>query len=184
MNGSATADATLLDISALSPFDKNNSPPSGPADKTMFLIVNQTDVVTWVIDREPFTEPSVPIVYGDISSGWNSNTTRHLPLNSTIDIIMSISNQSMDTVRQTTLCSHHLRALPKSIVFLIEETNIAGQMGHPVHLHGHKFWVLGSGVGSFPYEAIADAPADLINIQDPPYRDTTGLPSQGWAAIR
>ncbi|EWY79239.1 hypothetical protein FOYG_17584 [Fusarium oxysporum NRRL 32931] len=78
----------------------------------------------------------------------------HLPINSTIDIIMSISNQSMD------------------------------MMGHPIHLHGHKFWVLGSGEGSFPYAAVTDAPADLINLRDPPYRDTMGLPSQGWAAIR
>lgn len=41
-------------------------------------------------------------------------------------------------------------------------------MGHPIHLHGHKFWVLGFGVGSFPYENINDAPTDLINLEDPP----------------
>lgn len=64
------------------------------------------------------------------------------------------------------------------------ETDIFEQMGHPIHLHGHKFWVLGSGVGSFPYDAIEDAPEELINLRDPPYRDTTGLPSQGWAVIR
>lgn len=99
INGSAKADAAQLDLSALSPFEDDNSPPSGPADETMSFVVNQTDVVTWVIDRAPFTEPDVPVVYGEISSGWNSNTTMHLPFNSTIDIIMSISNQSMDVVR-------------------------------------------------------------------------------------
>lgn len=57
-------------------------------------------------------------------------------------------------------------------------------MGHPIHLHGHKFWVLGSGGGTFSYATIADAPADLLNLENPPYRDTTGLPSQGWVAIR
>ena len=41
-------------------------------------------------------------------------------------------------------------------------------MGHPIHLHGHKFWVLGSAVGFFPYENINDAPTDLINLEDPP----------------
>ncbi|TVY74179.1 Laccase-1 [Fusarium oxysporum f. sp. cubense] len=154
INGSAKADAALLDPSALSPFDGHNSPPSGRPDKALSFVVSQTDIVTWVIDRAPFSEPDVPIIYGENSSGWNSNTTMHLPINSTIDIIMSISNQSMD------------------------------MMGHPIHLHGHKFWVLGSGEGSFPYAAVTDAPADLINLRDPPYRDTMGLPSQGWAAIR
>ncbi|EXL89950.1 Cupredoxin [Fusarium oxysporum II5] len=151
---SYNADAALLDPSALSPFDGHNSPPSGRPDKALSFVVSQTDIVTWVIDRAPFSEPDVPIIYGENSSGWNSNTTMHLPINSTIDIIMSISNQSMD------------------------------MMGHPIHLHGHKFWVLGSGEGSFPYAAVTDAPADLINLRDPPYRDTMGLPSQGWAAIR
>ncbi|ENH68238.1 Laccase-1 [Fusarium oxysporum f. sp. cubense race 1] len=101
INGSAKADAALLDPSALSPFDGHNSPPSGRPDKALSFVVSQTDI-----------------------------------------------------------------------------------MGHPIHLHGHKFWVLGSGEGSFPYAAVTDAPADLINLRDPPYRDTMGLPSQGWAAIR
>ncbi|RSL98516.1 hypothetical protein CDV31_012583 [Fusarium ambrosium] len=149
INGSAKPDAALLNPSTLSPFDSDNSPPSGQSDRTLSFVVSQTDIVTWVIDRAPFSEPDVPIVYGEISSGWASNTTIHLPINSTIDIIMKISNQSMD------------------------------MMGHPIHLHGHKFWVLGSGAGSFPYTAVTDAPADLINLEDPPYRDTISLPSQG-----
>ncbi|RMJ12506.1 hypothetical protein CDV36_007830 [Fusarium kuroshium] len=103
INGSAKADAALLDPLMLSPFDSDNSPPSGRSDRSLSFL---------------------------------------------------ISNQSMD------------------------------MMGHPIHLHGHKFWVLGSGAGSFPYTAVTDAPADLINLEDPPYRDTISLPSQGWAAIR
>ncbi|KAL9567382.1 hypothetical protein ACKAV7_008457 [Fusarium commune] len=98
INGSAKADAALLDPSALSAFDGHNSPPSGRPDKTLSFVVSQTDIVTWVIDRAPFSEPDVPIIYGENSSGWISSTTMHLPINSTIDIIMNISNQSMDVV--------------------------------------------------------------------------------------
>ncbi|KAI8648535.1 hypothetical protein NCS55_01492200 [Fusarium keratoplasticum] len=154
VNGSAKANSSVLDPRALSPFEDNISPPAGPADRTLSFSISQTDITTWVIDRFPFTEPKVPIVYGEDSDGWGSNTTIHLPLNSTIDIILRISNQSMDV------------------------------MGHPMHLHGHKFWVLGSGAGSFPFESVTDAPESLINLQDPPYRDTTGLPSEGWTALR
>ena len=57
-------------------------------------------------------------------------------------------------------------------------------MGHPLHLHGHKFWVLGSGEGTFPYKAVADAPTGMLNPRNPPFCDTTGLPSQGWTVIR
>ncbi|KAI8711484.1 hypothetical protein NCS52_01412000 [Fusarium sp. LHS14.1] len=154
INGSAKADAALLDPSALSPFDNDTAPPSGESHKSLSFAVSQTDFVTWVIDRAPFMEPDIPIIYGGNSSGWDANTTIHLPINSTIDIIMRISSKSMDT------------------------------MGHPIHLHGHKFWLLGFGVGDFLYTDVTDAPKDLINLEDPPYRDTIGLPSQGWIALR
>lgn len=95
-------------------------PPPGQADNTMSLMISQTDVVTWVTDGAPFTEPIVPLIYGGISTGWNSNTTKHLPFHSTVDIIMNISNDSMDTVsqdtppplgagRQTSILNLHLR---------------------------------------------------------------------------
>ncbi|THC91817.1 hypothetical protein EYZ11_008710 [Aspergillus tanneri] len=58
------------------------------------------------------------------------------------------------------------------------------QMGHPMHLHGHNFWVLGSNTGSFPYGSATDAPETLINLRNPPYRDTTNLPPSGWTVIR
>ena len=57
-------------------------------------------------------------------------------------------------------------------------------MGHPMHLHGHKFWVLGSGSGQFPYTSVDIAPSSVINLENPPYRDTTDLPASGWLAIR
>lgn len=173
INGSAKAGASLLDPNRITPFESNYSPPPGAADRTLTFTINQTDIVTWVINRAPFKEPEIPIIYGDVSSGWKSNTTIHLPLNSTIDIILNISNQSMDTVR--------LSATARTARILFANKS---QMGHPLHLHGHKFWVLGSGKGSFPYDAITDAPTGMLNLQNPPYRDTTGLPSQGWAVIR
>lgn len=99
INGSAKAGASVLDTQALAPFEANNSPPPGPAAKTMSFQINQTEVTTWVIDREPFEEPNVPILYGETSAGWNSTTTTHLPFNSTIDIVFNIANDSIDTVR-------------------------------------------------------------------------------------
>ncbi|PYI00346.1 hypothetical protein BO78DRAFT_355831 [Aspergillus sclerotiicarbonarius CBS 121057] len=152
-NGSANSNASVLDAQQLSPFEPL-SPPQGQADQTFVFTVNQTDIVTWVLNGTPYEDPQIPILQGSVSDGWKSNTTIHLPFNKTIDVIMKIADDSLDT------------------------------MGHPMHLHGHDFWVLGSGTGSFPYDSVKVAPQSLINLQNPPYRDTTNLPAGGWAAIR
>ena len=78
------------------------------------------------------------------------------------------------------------------------------QMSHPIHLHGHKFWVLGSGpAGSLPYpynttnsnntftttnarasSALVGGGNAAINMANPPYRDTVEIPVGDWLVIR
>lgn len=48
---------------------------------------------------------------------------------------------------------------------------------HPIHLHGHDFFVLGSGAGQF------DSSTAVLNFANPPRRDTSILPGQGWLLI-
>jgi len=153
LNGSAKAQARVLNEKNLAPLN-SNTPPSSPADLTKVFTINQTDPVVWVVDKYPYSEPQVPVIYGNSSDGWTANTTIHMPYNATIDVVMQIANDSMDV------------------------------MGHPMHLHGHKFWVLGSGSGPFPYSSVDDAPRSAINLQNPPYRDTVELPASGWVVIR
>lgn len=50
---------------------------------------------------------------------------------------------------------------------------------HPIHLHGHDFFVLGTGTGTFD---VSTNTADL-NFETPPRRDTTILPASGWLVI-
>lgn len=96
-NGSATLNASTLDTTLLQPFE-SNSPPAGMAAITKFLSISQTGIVTWVMNHDAYAEPSTPILYGNSSDGWNGNTTLHLPFNSTIDLVMAVANDSMDTV--------------------------------------------------------------------------------------
>jgi hypothetical protein len=96
-NGSATQDANELVESRLAPFE-GNRPPTTAADVTRFFNINQTDIVTWVVDQYPYAEPTIPIIYGNMSDGWNANTTLHSPTNSTVDIVMNVANGSLDTV--------------------------------------------------------------------------------------
>jgi hypothetical protein len=97
-NGSANGNVATLDPSVLSPLD-GNAPTAKAADMTKFFAINQTGIVTWVVDQYPYTEPRIPILFGNSSDGWQANSTIHMPLNSTIDIIMTVANDSMDIVR-------------------------------------------------------------------------------------
>ncbi|KAB2635360.1 laccase-14-like [Pyrus ussuriensis x Pyrus communis] len=51
---------------------------------------------------------------------------------------------------------------------------------HPVHLHGFRFYVIGSGLGNF------DNVTDPLtyNLFDPPEVNTFSVPKDGWATIR
>ncbi|KAK9271851.1 hypothetical protein L1049_002216 [Liquidambar formosana] len=51
---------------------------------------------------------------------------------------------------------------------------------HPIHFHGHSFYVVGSGEGN--YDNVTDPPH--FNLVDPPYVSTVTIPLSGWVAIR
>ena len=55
-------------------------------------------------------------------------------------------------------------------------------MQHPMHLHGHHFWVLGHGLGVFN-ESNASQVGSL-NTANPVFRDTAMLPKGGWVVLR
>lgn len=97
-NGSAKSDASLLRPEQLTPFERI-FPPVGAADQTHLFTVNQTGVVTWVVHNVLYTHPRIPILKGPVSDGWQTDTTIHMPFNSTIDIIMNIADDSNDKVR-------------------------------------------------------------------------------------
>ncbi|KAF8399003.1 hypothetical protein HHK36_014870 [Tetracentron sinense] len=64
--------------------------------------------------------------------------------------------------------------------FVFQGTSILNVENHPIHVHGHNFFVVGSGFGNF--DAKRD-PANY-NLVDPPERNTVAIPSGGWAAVR
>ncbi|KAI9654427.1 MAG: hypothetical protein M1831_005393 [Alyxoria varia] len=53
------------------------------------------------------------------------------------------------------------------------------QIPHPIHLHGHDFYVMGTGSGTFDLE---NDPAKLT-YKNPTRRDTETLPAAGWLVI-
>jgi hypothetical protein len=49
---------------------------------------------------------------------------------------------------------------------------------HPIHLHGHDFYVLGTGTSAW-----RDSDRQGLNYDNPVRRDVAMLPSEGWLAM-
>lgn len=71
-------------------------------------------------------------------------------------------------------------AFNSTIELVLQDTNLLTVESHPFHLHGYNFFVVGTGIGNF--DAAKD-PA-TFNLVDPPERNTVGVPTGGWSAIR
>ncbi|KAK3938958.1 Cupredoxin [Diplogelasinospora grovesii] len=61
-------------------------------------------------------------------------------------------------------------------VLVIQDTTGLG-LNHPIHLHGHDFWVLAQTTGMF------DGTASSFNTANPPRRDVATLPGNGYLAL-
>ncbi|CAK7221782.1 hypothetical protein SBRCBS47491_004645 [Sporothrix bragantina] len=62
---------------------------------------------------------------------------------------------------------------------------------HPIHKHGSKMWLLGSGQGIFNYSSVAEALEEIpesFNMETPPKRDTLATPpattGPAWMVVR
>ncbi|TWU71822.1 hypothetical protein ED733_001623 [Metarhizium rileyi] len=65
------------------------------------------------------------------------------------------------------------------------------QPAHPIHKHGNKMWLIGSGKGSFNYTTVEEAMKEMphnFNLVDPPRRDAFATPDAPrdptWMAVR
>ncbi|KAK6123657.1 hypothetical protein DH2020_042600 [Rehmannia glutinosa] len=71
-------------------------------------------------------------------------------------------------------------AFGTKLEIVLQDTNFLNPENHPIHVHGHNFFIVGRGYGNF------DAKEDPkgYNLVDPPERNTVAVPMGGWAAIR
>ena len=67
-----------------------------------------------------------------------------------------------------------------SVELIMQDTSILGAESHPLHLHGFNFFVVGQGFGNFD----SNKDPAQFNLVDPVERNTIGVPSGGWVAIR
>ncbi|GLJ51123.1 hypothetical protein SUGI_1088310 [Cryptomeria japonica] len=81
-----------------------------------------------------------------------------------------------------TLNDTRVEVLPfnTTVQLVLQDTSIVTFESHPLHLHCFNFFIVGQGMGN--YNASTD-PSNF-NLVDPPERNTVGVPSGGWVALR
>ncbi|KAI3474718.1 hypothetical protein Pfo_029903 [Paulownia fortunei] len=67
-----------------------------------------------------------------------------------------------------------------TVQVVLQDTGIIAPENHPVHLHGFNFFAVGRGLGNFNPKT----DSKNFNLNDPVERNTIGVPSGGWVAIR
>ncbi|CAD6252589.1 unnamed protein product [Miscanthus lutarioriparius] len=67
-----------------------------------------------------------------------------------------------------------------SVQIVLQDTGIISPESHPIHLHGYNFFVVGRGIGNYNPKT---SPS-MFNLIDPIERNTIGVPTGGWTAIR
>lgn len=71
-------------------------------------------------------------------------------------------------------------AFNSTVQLVLQDTVMISPENHPIHLHGMNFFVVGRGMGNFDPEN----DPNNFNLVDPVERNTVGVPSGGWVAIR
>ncbi|XP_031258578.1 laccase-4-like [Pistacia vera] len=71
-------------------------------------------------------------------------------------------------------------AYNSTVQLVMQDTGIIASENHPIHLHGFNFFAVGKGLGNFNPKT----DQKKFNLVDPVERNTIGVPSGGWVAIR
>ncbi|KAL1818846.1 hypothetical protein ACET3Z_013715 [Daucus carota] len=71
-------------------------------------------------------------------------------------------------------------AYNSTVQLILQDTGMIVPEDHPIHLHGFNFFAVGRGIGNFDPEK----DPKKFNLVDPVERNTIGVPSGGWSAIR
>ncbi|KAG5582865.1 hypothetical protein H5410_053492 [Solanum commersonii] len=75
---------------------------------------------------------------------------------------------------------HSTKSNLSSVELIMQDTSILGVESHPLHLHGFNILVVGQGFGNFD----SNKDPAKFNLVDPVERNTIGVPSGRWVAIR
>lgn len=148
---------------------KNNQTCQGPTNTTMFAAS---------ISNISFIMPTKALLQSHYSGQSRGVYSPKFPWNPIVPFNYTGTPPNNTMVSNGT----NLMVLPynTSVELVMQDTSILGAESHPLHLHGFNFFVVGQGFGNFD----PNKDPKNFNLVDPIERNTIGVPSGGWAAIR
>ncbi|XP_043717738.1 laccase-4-like isoform X2 [Telopea speciosissima] len=142
--------------------------------------VNGSKVVA-AINNVSFVMPTFSLLqahYFNISGIFTTDFPGNPP------IIFNYSGNPPGTspANMNTMNGTRLYRLPynATVELVLQDTGIIAPENHPIHLHGFNFFQVGRGLGNFN----PNKDPKNFNLVDPVERNTIGVPSGGWTAIR
>lgn len=136
----------------------------------------------------PYVSQTVGSVTDDLSLDLNwtyPNDIFHWTLNSS-SLLVNWSEPTLVSVYQndgnkdldlpTDANAFALSGVNDWVYFALEDISDT-DLGHPIHLHGHDFYIIASGSGTY------DSTTTSLNLSNPPRRDTATLPGDGYLVI-
>ncbi|KAL2481559.1 Laccase-17 [Abeliophyllum distichum] len=151
-----------------SPCDKKNQTCQGPNGTKFSASVN----------NESFIQPNTALLQAHYFGQSNGLYSPDFPINP-----LHWFNYTGNPPNNTMVSNGtKLMVLPfnTSVELIMQDTSILGAESHPLHLHGFNFFVVGQGFGNFD----PNKDPNNFNLVDPIERNTVGVPSGGWVAIR
>ncbi|XP_004294638.1 PREDICTED: laccase-17-like [Fragaria vesca subsp. vesca] len=130
------------------------------------------------INNISFTMPNTALLQSHFFGQSNGVYSPYFPISPLIPFNYTGAQLNNTNVSNGT----KLMVLPfnTSVELVLQDTSILGAESHPLHLHGFNFFVVGQGFGN--YDQNKDP--KKFNLIDPVERNTVGVPSGGWVAIR
>ena len=165
-----------MDTTKLIPIEVIQPPPK--ADATFYLRTT-FEIGAWRLSRGFFNQsswrpdlpsPTLLRAIDGLSSG-NTSFLSASPSSPTSSAF--INTGGFSNVTELTLQTQQIQ----TIDLLVSNFDDGA---HPLHLHGHKFWVLASGASGYPSGDLYEN----VNMENPLRRDTVTMEAFGWVLIR
>ncbi|KAF4635791.1 hypothetical protein G7Y89_g2311 [Cudoniella acicularis] len=162
--------------------EKNLSPlVAKPIDKTLFNFVQDKS------DQLNVTNTKIPgASAGTTVNSWTINTEA-IQVNWGKPTLEYAFEKNLTGLTQDSDLSVYTLDKPGAFYFWVIQNS--GPVVHPIHLHGHDFYILGATNSTStqfgPTQTFTGTPAQInsLNFENPMRRDVASLPGNGWLVI-